>query len=396
MALALLAHEWVRHRGGSLLALIVDHGLRPESGTEATETAARLAARGIVARVLPIEGLARGPALAERARQARLSALVGVCAAEGILHLLLGHHAADQAETVLIRSLGGSGPMGLAAMAPLVELAGVRMLRPLLAVPPSNLRQYLETAGVRWAEDPSNTDRTALRPRLRMLRLDRDGTGPATRALVASAEASGRRRADNEQAIADELAERASLRPEGFALLDGPVSAAAFAALVQMVSGAEYPPRSDTVAKVATALQPATLGGARLLRAGRLGFGWLLVREAAAMAGPIPARSDAVWDRRFRLAASFSAPKGAILGPLGDDAPRLRRHSHLPSVILRTLPAIRLSSALLAVPHLRYPDRKTCEGMPVVFAPPHPAARAPYRFGDACEAKTTYVVGTSC
>jgi tRNA(Ile)-lysidine synthase len=396
MALALLANGWVRQRGGSLLALIVDHRLRPESGTEATEAAARLVQSGINARVLPLQGLEHGSALAERAREARISALVRACADRGILHLLLGHHAADQAETVLIRSLSGSGPAGLAGMAPLVELAAVRILRPLLAVPPVDLRQYLRGTGVEWVDDPSNRDRSALRPRLRMLRSDEDGTGAATRALVGAAGVSARQRADVERGIAGELAERVSLWPEGFALLDGPISAAAFAALLQTISGASYPPASDTAARIAAAFEPATLSGARLLRAGRLGSGRLLVREAAAMAAPVIARPGAVWDRRFRLGEDFSASEQATVGPLGDDTPKLRRLSRLPSVILRTLPAIRVASKLLAVPHLRYPDAKTCEAMPVMFAPPRPAAVAPYRFGDVCGATTPYVGETSC
>jgi tRNA(Ile)-lysidine synthase len=397
MALALLAHGWVQQRGGALLALIVDHRLRQESGAEAAEAAARLAEHGIEARILPLEGLEYGSAMAERARQARFSVLVRACTVEGVLHLLLGHHAADQAETVLIRALGGSGPAGLAGIASLTELPGVRILRPLLSVPPVSLRQYLRSAAdVAWAEDPSNSDRSASRPRLRMLRRDRDGTGPATRALVAAARASGRQRADAEQRVADELAEHASLWPEGFALFSGPISAAAFASLVQMVSGAEYPPASDAAARIALSPKPATLSGVRLLRAGRLGSGWLLVREAAAMAVPIAAHAGAVWDQRFRLGANLTAPEGSTVGPLGDDTPRLRRFSHLPSAILRTLPAIRIASELLAVPHLGYPDRKTCEGMPVVFAPLRPAAAAPYRFGDACGARTPYVGEASC
>ena len=148
MALALLADAWARERGGSLLALIVDHGLRATSAAEAAETAARLGGRGIAARVLTIAGLAQGPALAERARTARFHALIAACAAEGILHLLLGHHAADQAETVLIRALGGSGPAGMAGMASLVETPMVRILRPLLGTAPADLRATLIAAGV--------------------------------------------------------------------------------------------------------------------------------------------------------------------------------------------------------------------------------------------------------
>ena len=84
MALALLADAWARERGGSLLALVVDHGLRQGSGQEAAETRVRLNARGIAVRLLTIAGLAHGPALAERARAARFDALEGACAAAGI------------------------------------------------------------------------------------------------------------------------------------------------------------------------------------------------------------------------------------------------------------------------------------------------------------------------
>ncbi len=117
MALALLADAWARERGGSLLALVVDHRLRPESGSEAMAAVARLGALGIATRLLAINGLSRGPALAERARSARSAVLEAACTDAGILHLLLGHHAGDQAETLLIRTLGGSGPAGLAGMA---------------------------------------------------------------------------------------------------------------------------------------------------------------------------------------------------------------------------------------------------------------------------------------
>jgi tRNA(Ile)-lysidine synthase len=245
--------------------------------------------------------------------------------------------------------------------------------------------------GMTWVEDPSNADRAALRPRLRLLRRDSAGAGSATAALVAAASEAGRQRAEQDLAVAAELAKRASVRPEGFALLDGPVSGGALAALVQTIGGAPFPPATQSVARLAPALAPATLAGVRLLRAGRLGAGWLVVREANAMAAPVAALAGAIWDGRFRLGAGFRAPAGATLGPVGADAARLRRFSSLPAAILRTLPAIRVASVLLAVPHLHYPDRKACEGIPVVFAPSRPAAAAAYRFGDASWAETPYV-----
>jgi len=384
MALALLARCWVRERGGMLLALVVDHGLRPESGTEAATTVARLAKLGIEARVLMLRDLVRGPALAERARAARFAALEAACAGMGILHLLLGHHAADQAETLLIRALGGSGLTGMSGMAGLVETGRLRVLRPLLVVPPARLRSLLRSAGLEWVEDPSNADSSALRPRLRQLRRDRDGGGSATAALLAAAAGSSRQRDRNDRIAAANLAEQVVFRPEGYAMWSGQsLTTHAFTALLQVIGGAEYPPATASVVDLAAVPRPATIAGVRLLPAGRLGAGLLAVREPAAMAPPVAAAPGTIWDGRFRLGGDACVPKGATLGALGDDAARLRRLSHLPSAVMRTLPAIRRGSALLAVPHLHYPDREGCVCFPVLFSPPQPAAAAPFWFGDA-------------
>ncbi|WP_241771179.1 tRNA lysidine(34) synthetase TilS, partial [Acidisphaera rubrifaciens] len=167
MALALLAASWARRRGGDLLALIVDHGLRPEAAEEARAAAARLAAQGIPSRLLTLTGLHAGPAKAARARDARLSALAAACAEAGRTDLLLAHHAADQAETLMMRALAASGADGLAGIAALRHLHGIRLLRPLLDVPPAALRDCLRRRGVAWSDDPSNADPAALRARLR-------------------------------------------------------------------------------------------------------------------------------------------------------------------------------------------------------------------------------------
>ncbi len=239
MALALLADAWARERGGSLRALVIDHGLRVESAAEAALTVQRLAARGIPAAMMRLTDLRPGPALAERARAARYAALRAACARHGILHLLLGHHAADQAETVLMRQQSNSGPAGLAAMPALGEQLQLRLLRPLLGVPPVRLRATLRAAGVGWVDDPSNRDQRTLRARVRAGLDDPDGTGPAIAALCDAARAAGAARAAREAASAAILARRAAIHPEGYALLSpGPIDPAALAALIQTIAGA--------------------------------------------------------------------------------------------------------------------------------------------------------------
>lgn len=379
MAMALLSARWSAARGGSVLALVVDHGLRPASGEEAALTLRRLAELGVSSRLLRLDGLRNGPAMAERAREARYAALISACCTAGTAHLLLGHHAGDQAETVMMRRLRGSGSAGLAGMAAVSEMECVRLLRPLLGVPAGRLRATLREAGVGWIEDPSNRDPATLRARLRAERSDPEGDGASTRVLIDGAFALGRARAELDRAVGAILAERASMHPEGFALLSpGPIPAPALAALLQAISGSRYPPSPRQVAPLAAAPVPATLGGVRLLSAGRMGRGFLLVREEAAQAPPVPARPGTRWDGRFRLSMRAAPHPQAMLGALGPAAAGLRAHSPLPSAILRTLPALRVADRVVAVPHLGYPDAASCRDLPLTFCPRRAAAGAPW------------------
>ena len=405
MALALLARDWARARDGSVLALIVDHGLRPESGAEAAEAASRLAGQAISARILPLAGVRRGPGLAERARLARLAALEQACAEAGILHLLLGHHRADQAETVVIRALAGSGPAGFAAMAPLVEHHGTRILRPLLKVVPADLRTLLRSSAVDWAEDPSNQDPHSQRARLRGSRLDQAGRGIATHALADAASHAGAERARAETEAARWIAAHTLIAPAGYVLLpDGPFHAGALASLIRMVAGRAHAPPRSAVERLAATPRAATLWGTRLLAAGRFGPGWLLQREGAAMAPRVPALAGAVWDGRFRLGHDTRLPDDAELGAVGAASATLRRTSRLPAALLATLPAIWRDKALFAVPHIGYPDQQHCMRAPIWLDPPLPAAGARFMVpraensgptGDAANAASHYVYDTT-
>jgi tRNA(Ile)-lysidine synthase len=330
--------------------------------------------------LLTITGLTKGPALAARARDARYRILTEACRQHGILHLLLGHHAADQAETMMIRVLSGSGGRGLAGMPALTETGSLRILRPLLALPPGQLRAHLASRGISWVDDPSNKDPNALRSRLRHLRNDPSGDRAETRVLVDSAREAGRRRAANDEVVAGDLATRVAMRPEGYALLSpGPIAPEALAELLRSVAGTDFVPGMDRVAALAANPEASTVWGVRIMSAGRLGDGWLLVREEAAAAPPVPAVNRAVWDGRFRLHLRNPMPDGTVLGALGAAASRVRRHSNLPAAVLRVMPALWRGNFLVAVPQLSYPDAKACDGVyQVVFEPPYPLAGAKF------------------
>lgn len=347
-ALALLAHDYCAQRGGRVLALIVDHGLRAESADEAKLTAGRLQGRGIPSRVLTLS-LAAGAATQERARAARYAALAQAVAGEGLLYLALGHHRADQEETVAMRALRGpGGGEGMAGWAARNEMV---LLRPLLGIQPAILRDFLREQGMEWAEDPSNQARKFERVRIRQ---DHQGLPPQP------AEA----RIAKEEGIAAFLARHAELRPEGFALLDAPsCPPEALGALLRCVGGKSYAPRQDALLRLCQELRPATLGGVRISPAGRLGPGWLLAREPAGCAPAIAAVQGAVWDGRFTLQ---QAQPGAVLGALGADAAAFRSFNGLPALVLRGLPALRLGQR-----ELRFPA-------PARFTPPMPATARPF------------------
>jgi tRNA(Ile)-lysidine synthase len=378
LALALLTHDWAARRRGTACALVVDHGLRPESAAEAQLTIGRLTAAAIPSTLLTLTDLQKGSALAERARITRYQALTEACRSAGLLHLLLGHHASDQAETIMMRALGNSLTPGLAAMPLVFEVTWVRLIRPLLATDPRTLREFLSVRGVGWVEDPSNRDQLALRARLRH-RMVQHGHGTLA-PLIAAVRRAGTSRANAEANTANELANRVTIRPEGFALLSpGRVSPAALANLIRTIGGAPYEPSLSQIAGLAADPRPATVAGVRILPARRLGDGFLVLREEAAMADPIPAEPNVVWDRRIRLISDQPPPAGTTIGKLGEEATLFRRQSPLPSAVLRTLPAIRAGRTLAAVPALRYAIDQAYARIGLLFDPPKPLAGATFR-----------------
>jgi tRNA(Ile)-lysidine synthase len=368
LALALLADQWARARGGDLLALVADHGLRSDSAAEAAHVVALLAARGIAARTLRL-GLAPGPAMQERARAARLAALLSACREAGRPWLLLGQHRLDQAETLLFRAARGSGPIGLAAMTPGRAASEALLLRPLLGVPPARLEMVPAAAGLEPVRDPSNRDLRFARIRLRQALADPDGTGEGTAALAEAATAFALRRARSEAALASRLAACARLHEEGFVELD-PVALGedviadfALGRLVRLVGGARHGPAQAAVQALRRRGQ-GTLAGAWLRRGRR----WRLLREATSCGPAVPARRGALWDGRFRLIGP-GAP-GHVLAMLGRPPAEVRQAGrHLPASVLPTLPAVFHDGLLVAVPSLLYPDAEACAPFGLVFAP---------------------------
>jgi tRNA(Ile)-lysidine synthase len=169
MALALLAHRWAQARGGKIIALNVDHGLRPEAAHEALQVKQWMASHGIAHHTLHWQGEKPATGLQAAARKARYRLLEDFCAQHGILHLLLGHHGDDQAITFWQRLAHGSSPIGLASMAMVREKYHLRLIRPLLGFAKQALQEWLRLQDQPWIEDPSNQNPHHQRNRLQPL-----------------------------------------------------------------------------------------------------------------------------------------------------------------------------------------------------------------------------------
>ncbi len=143
--------------GGVLHVATVDHGIRPDSPDDAAFVADLARERGLPCTVLQL-GLGPG-ATHNEARASRYDA-VGSIPRDGVA---LAHHRDDQAETVLLQLLRGTGSAGLAGM----RWKRGALVRPLLGEPRSALRQHAVERGLRWRDDPSNVDPRHLRNRVR-------------------------------------------------------------------------------------------------------------------------------------------------------------------------------------------------------------------------------------
>ena len=186
VALMWLAARWRRSlaRGPKLVVVTVDHGLRPEAAREAREVKRQATALALTHRTLRWRGAKPKTGLPAAARDARYRLLAQAARATGATHVLTAHTRDDQAETLLMRLLRGSGIAGLSAMARVTMRDGIVLARPLLDVPKSQLIATLKRASLGFADDPTNRDSAFTRPRLRALLPQLASEGGDARNLV--------------------------------------------------------------------------------------------------------------------------------------------------------------------------------------------------------------------
>ena len=372
MCLAALAGDYAAARGLEHRAIIIDHGIRPESAAEAVRVRSRLLRLGMRADIVSVAGPPPKTGIQAWARSARYAHLLEA-ARRGRAVLLLGHHRDDQVETVVMRLSRGSGLAGLAAMRGATMRESVPLLRPLLDLDRDALRRYCAARGIAFESDPSNADRRFERVRVRQWLA---GAG-ATAGAVTGGHLLRLSRAAvtiDDQLIA--AFRRHGLlplpQPGGHMVLPAASLDIAEAGLMRLlghvvaqITAAPHPPTRAALARLAARLSDgcaSTLGGARFTRHPQ---GWLVTAEEGRrpMRLQLAAGQCAIFAGTWRVASPVMATVRRLgEGGSGAGAPwrECRGWMDLPPLARRSVPVLETLDGTLLYPHLVH-KAQSCE-----------------------------------
>ncbi len=337
------------HRAGwPIEAVTVNHGLRAEAAAEATSVARFCQSLNIPHTILHWSGPDLTGNLMDQARRARLSLMADWARGRGIEHIVLGHTADDQAETLLMGLARKAGLDGLSGMRPVWSQHGVTWSRPLLAHGRQALRAYLGSQSITWVDDPTNDDDAYTRVKARRALKPLAALGITTAALAAVVGHLESSRQALSWALATAaggvVTERAgALRIDRHGLHDLPqdLQRRLLIAAVLWISRADYAPRDAAIQRLQQAIvagRAATLWGCRLRCDDHAA---LITREPRAVVDGQP------WDNRWHV----TGPSGEIRA-LGTGLGQIKdwRATGLPRAVLEVTPAIWTGDTVIAAP----------------------------------------------
>ncbi len=357
MALLHLLHRAAVAQGVWIEAITIDHGLREGARAEAEMVATFCAARGIPHQIsLWQRGKVAGN-LMDEARRARYQIAETWADARGLSQIAVGHTADDQAETFLIGLSRQAGIDGLSRMRGQWRQGDVTFVRPLLAIPRAELRDYLRRHAIQWADDPTNEDShyTRVKARNTLAALAPLGITATTLAAVSDNLETARLALVRQvQTAAQSIAqtEAGVLSIPGPTFLSQPeeIQRRLLITALRWISGAGYPPRESGLMAVQTAIaagKDATLGGVRFkAKTDTI----KILREAKAVQS-LACPTTQLWDNRWQLAGPH-APDLTIrvLGTAGLAACKDWRSLGIPREVLLVSPAIWQGQTLIAAP----------------------------------------------
>lgn len=259
--------------GKKVIALTVDHGLRPESGDEAAYVAKVMKAHGIEHHILVWKGTKPISDIEAVAREARYDLLCSWCLDHGVNVLAIGQHLRDQAETFLLRLQRGSGLYGLSGILPVSNRGTVKIIRPQLTDSPERLRDFLCSQGIKWVEDPSNQCDDFQRVKIRKFLPELENkTGLSVERLAETAAVLARTRAYLEE-LTDSLIKNhvrwwdgilVSMSKDFVKNLHSEMRYRVLAVLIKEIGGRLYTPEADEIFRLGEELTKADFKGCTL------------------------------------------------------------------------------------------------------------------------------------
>lgn len=161
---------WLHNIKMDVVCLHVNHRLRPEADIETEYVKSVCEKLNIPVHIFYWNDNKPESGLEAAARQARYKMMTDFCHENGIEYLLTAHQSDDQIETFLMNLSRGSGLFGLSGMMAESERDGIKILRPLLNVPRSEIKQYCEDNNIKYFVDSMNTDEHYTRVKIRQNR----------------------------------------------------------------------------------------------------------------------------------------------------------------------------------------------------------------------------------
>ena len=306
------------HNDVMLCAVTVDHGLRRDSQEEAQQVARLASSLSVPHEILNWEEWDGNGNLQDAARRARYRMMTDWARSKGIALMALGHTADDQAETVLMRLARSSGVDGLAAMQTRRLENGVTLVRPMLDISRSELREYLRQNDLDWSEDPSNLDVRYDRIKIRQAMDLLAPLGITTDVLTRVASQMGQARealdwftflSAREIVMVDGADVVISLRR--FRTLPHEIARRLMVRSVMWVGGSQYQPRRSAISELISAAragQACTLGGCIVT----CHLDDLWVSREYNVVSDLSCAPDETWDNRWQL-------QPPIIRPIPDD-----------------------------------------------------------------------------
>ena len=361
-ALLLLLDDYLKRFAPSthLMAVTIDHALRPESAREAGDVARLCARLGIAHSIRPWTADKPQTGLPAAAREARHTLLARAAREAEASLVITGHTADDQAETVLMRQARHDG-RGLAGIASATFFDGCTwFVRPLLPIRRNELREFLSRRDIGWIDDPSNSNDHFERPRMRKS-LRQCGGGTAIAAALHTARQAAAQRIHLGKAAArfirDHVTRPAAgllrVAPEPFDSAASDVAVYVLRILLAVAGGTPHLPDERRAALLRIRLLERLPVRAVLSRAlvDRRQAGIFLLREARGLPEPVAAAHGAIWDGRYRI-PDDRASDLACIAPVGAIAARAARSADpgIPDSLVR--------AARACEPVVAYPDRQ--------------------------------------